>query len=158
MALCDRHCRVLLVAGLMSCSLLVGCVSSSDLFKKFYKSAASRESVPAVNAQPRASSPPQLVYSHDPGVDGKRLRDVGYVLIGSSSFNGAPDLSFADRAAIAQGQNVGAAIVLLRIRSYSTVTSCCWLDGSLEGSARGATSYFASYWSRPEAAKLSGSQ
>ena len=97
-----------------------------------------RESAPAVTAQPRAT-PPQLVYSHDSDRDGRLLRQDGYVLIGTTSFNGAPDLSYADRAVVAQGQKVGAAIVLLESRSYILGG-----DQLLGNPARGAT-YFASY-------------
>jgi len=116
-----------------------------------------RESAPAVTAQPRAT-PPQLVYSHDSDRDGRLLRQDGYVLIGTTSFNGAPDLSYADRAVVAQGQKVGAAIVLMKARSYSYSTSCCSLDESLEATSEGGASYFASYWAKSDAANTSEPQ
>jgi hypothetical protein len=144
--------RVLLIGGLISSCLLMGCESNFNHFEKFYKPAATREGASTVTAQPRAS-PPQLVYSHDPDWDGRLLRQDGYVLIGTTSFNGAPDLSYADRAVVAQGQKVGAAIVLLKARSYGTLTSCCSLDESLEVTSEGGASYFASYWAKSDAAK-----
>jgi hypothetical protein len=113
MALCDTQRKVMLITEVISCGLVMGCVSSSDLFKKFYKPAETDE---GASVQPIGSSPPQLVYSRNPVVDCKRLRDVGYVLIGATSFDGAPDLYNVDRAASSQGQNFGAAIVLLKIR------------------------------------------
>ena len=150
MALFNMQCRVLLIAGVMSSCLLTGCVS--DHFERFYKPAATGESAPAVAAQQRAT-PPQLVYSRDPDTDGRLLRQDGYVLIGTTSFNGAPDLSYEDRVVVAQGQKVGAAIVLLKARPYSHNTSCCTLDESLEVTSQGGASYFASYWAKSDTAK-----
>lgn len=152
MALFNMQCRVLLIAGVISPLLLTGCESTFDHFERFYKPAATRESAPAIAAQPRAT-PPQLVYSHDPERDGTLLRHDGYVLIGTTSFNGAPDVSHADRAVVAQGQKVGAAIVLFKARSYSYSRTCCTLDESLEVTSKGGASYFASYWAKSDTAK-----
>jgi hypothetical protein len=71
-------------------------------------------------------------------------------LIGTTSFYGAADLPYAEHAA-GQGQNVGAAIVLLNSRSYI-------LGGeqTLGVRAEGA-SYFASYWAKSDAPNTSGS-
>ena len=149
MPLFNGKSRVLAIAG-----LLTGCQTNFDHFDRFYHPAATREDASVGTAQPRAT-PPQLLYSRDPDKDGKILRQVGYVLIGTTSFNGAPGLSYVDRAVVVQGQKVGAAIVLLRAHSNSTLTSCCAPDASFVVSSRGGTSYFASYWARPDIAKTS---
>jgi len=140
--------RVLLIASLMSSCLLMGCASNFH-FERFYKPAAPLEGAPAVTLQPR-TTPPQLVYSQDPDRDGRLLRQYGYALIGTTSFYGAADLPYAEHAA-AQGQKVGAGIVLLKSRSYA-------LGDQLLGNpdARGAT-YFASYWAKSDPANTSGS-
>jgi hypothetical protein len=148
MALLNTQYRVLLIASLVSSCLLMGC-ESSNYFERYYKPAATRESAPATTLQPRATSP-HLVYSHDLDGDDSVLRQHGYVLIGTTSFYGAADLPYAEHAA-AQGQKVGATIVLLNSRSYT-------LGGeqTLGPPARGA-SYFASYWAKSDPANTSGS-
>jgi hypothetical protein len=140
--------RVMLIASLSSC-LLMGCASNFH-FERFYKPAATLEGAPAVTLRPRAT-PPQLVYSKDPDRDGRLLRQYGYALIGTTSFFGTADLPYAEHAA-AQGQKVGAGIVLLESRSYA-------LGGDQvlgNPDARGAT-YFASYWAKADPANTSGS-
>ncbi len=156
MALFNTRYRVLLIASLVNFCLLMGC-ESSNYFERYYKPAATREGAPAASLQPRATST-QLVYSHNLDRDDRLLRHHGYVLIGTTSFFGAADLPYAERAA-AQGQKVGAAIVLLKVRSDINFPSCCWLDESLwvtEGQGGGA-SYFASYWAKSDPANTSGS-
>jgi hypothetical protein len=152
MALFNAKYRVLLIASLISSCLLMGCESNFDRFERFYQPAATREGAPSVTLQPGAT-PPRLVYSHDPDTDGRLLRQHGYVLIGTASFYGAPDLSYAD-SAVAQGQSVGAAILLLKAPSYS-VTSCCRLDESIQVVSGGDG--FASYWAKSDPANTSGS-
>jgi hypothetical protein len=149
-ALFNEHYRVLLIASLISSCLLMGCESN---FARFYKPAATREGAPSVMLQPGAT-PPQLVYSHDPDRDGRFLRQHGYVLIGTASFYGAPDYSYAD-SAVAQGQKVGAAILLLKAPSYSA-TSCCLFDDSIQVVSGGDG--FASYWAKSDATKTSEPQ
>jgi hypothetical protein len=150
MALFNTQCRVLLMASLMSSCLLMGCMSNFH-FERFYKPAATLEGAPAVTLTPRAT-PPQLVYSHDPDRDGRLLRQYGYALIGTTSFYGAADLPYAEHAA-AQGQKVGAGIVLLESRSYHLGGDA--LLGNPD--ARGAT-YFASYWAKSDTEKKSEPQ
>jgi hypothetical protein len=149
--------RMLLVASLISSGLLIGCESNPAHLERFYQPAATHESVSAAPAQPRAT-PPRLVYSPDPDRDGRLLGQHGYVLIGTTSFNGAPDLLYLDRAVVTQGQKVGAAIVLLKTHSYSTVTSCCASDPAFVGPHKAGVSYFASYWTKSDAAKMSEPQ
>ena len=146
-----RQRRVLLIANLVSSCLLMGC--ESNYFERYYKPAATREGGPAATLQPRATSP-QLVYSQDPDRDGRLLRRDGYALIGTTSFFGAADLPYAEHAA-AQGQKVGAAIVLLKLRSYRYSRSV--LDGSFYVSDAAGASYFVSYWAKSEPANTSGS-
>jgi hypothetical protein len=141
-ALFSMQFRVLLITGLISSCLLMGCASNFH-FDRFYKPAAPLEGAPAV-LQPRAT-PPQLVYSQDPDSDGRLLRQDGYALIGTTSFYGAADLPYAEHAAV-QGQKVGAGIVLLESRSYGL--GCCQPGNG----GQGAT-YFASYWAKSDGAK-----
>ena len=153
----NMQSRVLLIGSLISSGLLMGCESNSAHFEKFYKPAVTRESVSAAPAQPRAT-PPRLVYSQDPDSDGRLLGQHGYVLIGTTSFNGVPDISYVDRAVVTQGQKVGATVVLLKADPYGTVTSCCAADPAFIGPARGGASYFASYWTKSDPAKTSEPQ
>ena len=150
MVLFDTQHRVLVVASLISSCLLMGCASNFH-FERFYKPAATLEGAPAVTLRPRAT-PPQLVNSHDPDRDGRLLRQYGYALIGTTSFYGTADLPYAEHAA-AQGQKVGAGIVLLQSRSYHLGGDA--LLGNPD--ARGAT-YFASYWAKSDTEKKSEPQ
>lgn len=143
MTLCNMRHGMLLITSLIVSGLLSGCESHFDRFERFYRPVATLEGAP----QPGAA-PPKLIYSLDPGRDEGRLQQDGYVLIGTTSFNGSPDLSYADRAAVAQGQKVGAVVVLLRAHSHNTLTTCCWLDDSVQASSGGGVAYFASYWAK----------
>lgn len=146
---------VLLVASLISSCLLFGCESNFDHLDRLYKPTAIRDGAPAVTLQP-GTTPPQLLYSHDPNMDGRLLRQHGSVLIGTTSFDGAPGSSYAARVVVAQGQKGGAAIVLLKDRSYST--SCCWLDDkSIQVTSEGGSN-IASYWAKSDPAKTSEPQ
>ena len=142
------------MAGLISATLLVGCASNFDHFERFYKPAPTGEGASAVAVRPRAIVP-LLIYSDDPDKDSRLLRQNGYLLIGTISFNGAPDLSYAVRALVTQGQKVGADTVLLKARTYDTATSCCGYDRSLQMASEGGASYSASYWAKSDAAKTS---
>ena len=144
--------RGALIATLISTCTLIGCQSTTDSIGQYYKPTSTGESVAA---HARTSSP-QLVRSNDPDKDGGLLRRDGYVLIGPASFNGAPDLSDADRAVIVQGQKVGASIVLLKARAFSQSTSCCRLDESLQMISKGGASYFSSYWAKPDPVRTQG--
>lgn len=144
MALFSVQYRVLFIASLMSSCLLMGCESNLH-FERFYRPTATLKGGSEVE-QPRAT-PPQLAYSHDPDGDGGILRHDGYVLIGTTSFNGAAGLRLADHA-VAQGEKVGAAIVLLNVRSYRYSRSV--LDSTFYASDAAGASYFASYWARSE--------
>ncbi|HEY6923054.1 MAG TPA: hypothetical protein VI653_06275 [Steroidobacteraceae bacterium] len=142
------------MASLITSGLLVGCASNFDHFEKFYKPAPTGEGAPAVTVQPH-STVPLLIYSDDPDRDSRLLRQNGYVLIGTISFNGAPDISYAVRAMVTQGQKVGAHTVLLKARTYEASTSCCGYDRSLQLASEGRAQYFASYWAKSDSAKTS---
>jgi len=142
MASFNTQYRVLLIASLMSSCLLMGCASNFH-FERFYKPAAPIEGASAVS--PPRATPPRLLYSQDPDRDGGLLRHNGYALIGTTSFYGVADLPYVEHAA-AQGQRVGAAIVLLNSRSYSLGG-----DAPLGNPVKGAT-YFASYWAKSDTA------
>jgi hypothetical protein len=152
MAVFNIPYSVLLSASLISSCLLLGCESNFDHFERFYKPAATREGAPSVKQS--AATPSQLVYSHDPDMDGRVLRQHGYVLIGTASFYGAPDYSYAD-SAVALGQKVGASILLLKAPSFGA-TSCCLLDESSVQVVSGGNG-FVSYWTKPDPANTSGS-
>ena len=96
---------------------LSGCASG---FEKFY--------TPAPNAQATLTSPlmlpapktPQLyLHSNDVQADAKRLREDGYIYIGSSSFYGPANRSNQSQA-LEQGKKVGAAIVLFKTEYMDT--------------------------------------
>lgn len=144
------QCGVLLIVGLISSWLPIGCASNFH-FERFYKPSATLEGAPAVTLQPRAT-PPRLVYSQDPDRDGRLLRGHGYALIGTTSFFGAADLPFAEHAA-AQGQKVGAGIVLLESRSYALGG-----DQVLGNPEAHGADYFASYWAKSDSANTTRSE
>jgi len=95
-----------LIVILIGSCLLAGCASPLE---RAYSSARIHH---GSQAAPRAY--PQLLWSRDPDGDGKRLAQEGYVLIGTSSSDGAIDLSYTQDAVI-QGKKVGAAIVLMKV-------------------------------------------
>jgi hypothetical protein len=97
--------------------LLTACTSG---FEKFY--------TPAANAQAILNSPltlpapktPQLfLHSNDVQADAKRLREDGYIYIGSSSFYGPANKSNQSQA-IEEGKKVGAAVVLFKTEYMDT--------------------------------------
>lgn len=101
--------RIAVVLIVATC--LASCASG---FEKFY--------TPAPNAQAILTSPvtlpppktPQVFgHSSDVKADAKRMAEDGYVYIGSSSFYGPANRS-NERQAIAQGEKVGAAVVLFK--------------------------------------------
>jgi hypothetical protein len=103
-------------------AVAVGCVLSACTsgFEKFY--------TPAPNAQAILNSPltlpapktPQLfLHSNDVQADAKRLREDGYIYIGSSSFYGPANKSNQSQA-IEEGKKVGAAVVLFKTEYMDT--------------------------------------
>src|SRR5579859_1673043 len=89
----DGSRGVLRTACIISACLIVGC--QSDL-AKYYKPA--RTAVASSTLTQSRNAPPRLIYSSDPDLGGRLLRQDGYELLGTISFNGDADLSF-DRAA-----------------------------------------------------------
>ncbi len=117
----DKSARRTRFGALVS-AVAVGCLLSACTtgFEKFY--------TPAPNAQAILSSPltlptptiPQLfLHSNDVQADAKRLREDGYLYIGSSSFYGPANKSNQSQA-IEEGKRVGAAVVLFKTEYMDT--------------------------------------
>jgi hypothetical protein len=105
-----------LLSGLLVLNLMAGCISG---FEKYYTPAASSSS-PAI-ALPPPATPQMYAHSSDLNADGKRLREQGYVLLGTSSFYGPANRSNANQA-VEQGKKVGAALVLVKSEYMDTLT------------------------------------
>lgn len=144
------HYRALLLTAIIvsfgSTCFLQGCASG---FARFYKSASA-------NSAPLAVAPatPQLVWSRDPGRDGKQLAQQGYLLIGTSSFRTVGD-PWYEKEAVEQGKKVGAAVVLLSVNwGLARYGYPSYQQGYADADAPGADvpaihAYFASYWGEP---------
>jgi hypothetical protein len=140
-----------LLASLIGSCLLTGCASP---FERFYEPAGTAH---GSGVTPSATS--LLVCSRDADRDGKRLAQAGYVLIGTSSYDGAIDLSYQQDAAI-QGKKVGAAVVLLEVHAATILNGSNALHGVthyMPGAPAGAEAAFeipatgtvcASYWAK----------
>jgi len=104
-------------AGLFALlSTLSACQSG---FEKFYTPAASSTS-PAI-VLPSPATPQMYAHSNDLNADGKRLREQGYILIGTSSFYGPANRSNANQA-LQQGKKVGASLVLVKSEYMDTLS------------------------------------
>jgi hypothetical protein len=99
-------------------AIVAGCASG---FAKFY--------TPDPNAQailkspitlPPPKTPQVFAHSSDIKVDAKRMAEDGYLYIGSSSFYGPANRSNRSQA-IAQGEKVGAAVVLFKTDYMDTL-------------------------------------
>jgi hypothetical protein len=91
-------------------------------FEKYYTPAAGSEKFAS---SPYAEKPPAepRVYAHSADVeaDAKRLREDGYVLIGTSSFYG-PANKVTQSQALEEGKRVGASVVLIRSTYKDTLS------------------------------------
>jgi hypothetical protein len=108
--------RVVSLALAVGC-LLSGCASG---FAKFYTpdpNAAATLKSPLILPAPK--TPQIFLHSNDVQADAKRLREDGYIYIGSSSFYGPANRSNQSQA-IEQGKKVGAAIVLFKTEYMDT--------------------------------------
>jgi hypothetical protein len=85
-----------------------------------------------------------LVLSREPDGVGKLLAQKGYVLIGTSSFDGLIDDTSSRHLAVIQGKNVGAAVVLLKVETRE------WLPACADCSSRTKGTVFASYWAKAD--------
>jgi len=111
----DSHpIPVTILSGLLICGLLGGCESG---FEKFYTPA----NPPPSSILPAPATPEVYAHSTDLNADAKRLREQGYMLIGTSSFYGPANRSNAKQAE-AEGKKVGAALVLVRSEHMDTLT------------------------------------
>jgi hypothetical protein len=99
---------------------LSGCAANG--FAKFYTPQAGSE---IVSTSPLFLKPPKTpaLYTHSDDVkaDAKRLAENGYVMIGSSSFFGPSKM--ANKAdAIAQGEKIGAALIMVKTSYKDTLS------------------------------------
>src|ERR1700691_1412057 len=107
--------RYLLYRG-VTLAIAVGCLLSgcASGFAKFYTPDPNAQAIAKLpNVLPPPKTPQLFLHSDDVQADAKRLREDGYIYIGSSSFYGPANRS-NEQQAIAQGQSVGAAIVLFK--------------------------------------------
>jgi hypothetical protein len=147
MAMLNTQHRVLLLASLIGSSLLTGCANSpswksswSGPFEEFYKPAAT-----AYGSRAAAPATPLLVLSRELDGVAKVLARKGYVLIGTSSFDGLIDDTSSRHLAVIQGKNVGAAVVLLKVETRE------WLPACADCSWRKKSNVFAWYWAKANA-------
>jgi hypothetical protein len=108
--------RIVNLAVTASC-LLSGCASG---FAKFYTPAPNAEVIlKSPSTLPAPKTPQLFLHSNNVQADAKRLREDGYVYIGSSSFYGPANRSNQSQA-IEQGKKVGAAVVLFKTEYMDT--------------------------------------
>lgn len=108
--------------GLVGLIIGFGCLISACAsgFAKFYAPAADPQGIlssPLILPSPK--TPQLFLHSSDVQSDAKRLREDGYVYIGSSSFYGPANRSNQSQA-VEQGKKVGAAIVLFKSEYMDT--------------------------------------
>jgi hypothetical protein len=100
--------------------LLTGCAVNG--FEKYYTPARGADKI---SSSPYIEKPPAVpkVYAHsnDIDADAKRMAEDGYFLIGTSSFFG-PSRTGTQSQAIAQGEKIGAAVILIRSTYKDTLT------------------------------------
>ncbi|MFI4869435.1 MAG: PDZ domain-containing protein [Steroidobacterales bacterium] len=101
-----RIAIVLVVATFMA-----GCANG---FEKYYTPDPNAQAILKMPATlPPPKTPQVFAHSNDVNADAKRMAEDGYVYIGSSSFYGPANRSNQSQA-IAQGEKVGAAVVLFK--------------------------------------------
>ena len=96
---------------------LVACASG---FEKFYTPAPAA-TLASMATLPAPATPQLFVHSDDLQSDGKRLREQGFIFIGSSSFYGPANRSNSQQA-VTQGKKVGAAVVMVKSQYMDTLT------------------------------------
>lgn len=111
------HMRITLM---LVVAVLSGCATNG--YTKFYTPARGNETA---TSNPLYVKPPKVpaLYTHSNDVDAdvKRLNEDGYWLIGTSSFFGPSKMANKEDA-IAQGQKVGAALVMLKTSYKDTLS------------------------------------
>ena len=96
---------------IVAAALLAGCVNA---FEKFYTPDPNAQAILKMPATlPPPKTPQVFAHSNDINADAKRMAEDGYVYIGNSSFYGPANRSNQSQA-IAQGEKVGAAVVLFK--------------------------------------------
>lgn len=107
--------RITLV--LVVATFLAGCANG---FEKFYTPAPTAAAIlQSPLTLPSPKKPQVFGHSSDVMADAKRMAEDGYVYIGSSSFYGPANRSNQSQA-IAQGEKVGAAVVLFKTNYMDT--------------------------------------
>lgn len=108
--------RVVSLTLAVAC-LLSGCATG---FAKFYTPApTAQETLSSPLILPAPQTPQLFLHSNDVQADAKRLREDGFIYIGSSSFYGPANRSNQSQA-IEQGKKVHAAIVLFKTEYMDT--------------------------------------
>jgi len=124
--------------------LLTGCASP---FERFYKPAPQTH-----GATVTPSDAPLVGWSGDLDQDAKILAQEGYVLIGTSHFQGAAiESAFGgtyEQQAIAEARRVGAAVVLLNVDSHVVVGNAPDFGVNDAGDPR--IKMVASYWAKAD--------
>jgi len=98
---------------------ILGCASG---FEKFYTpDPHAKEILSSQHILPPPPTPQLYLHSNDVQADAKRLREDGYIYIGSSSFYGPANKSNQGQA-IEQAKKVGAALVLFKTAYMDTLS------------------------------------
>ena len=122
---------MLRIAFPASAVLLLLLTACANPYSQFYNDQLGGRSLGEFPITDRYEGEPQLYSTSDQDRDGQSLREKGYVLIGSSSFNsGAVD----PQQAIRHAKKVGAALVLIQSQYTTTVTVTSQHPGSIHGS------------------------
>jgi hypothetical protein len=99
--------------------VMAGCANG---FEKFYTPAPNAQAIlKSPTTLPAPKTPQLFLHSNDVQADAKRLREDGYIYIGSSSFYGPANRSNQAQA-VAQAQKIGAAVVLFKSEYMDTRT------------------------------------
>jgi hypothetical protein len=120
--------RIAFPASAVLLLLLTACANP---YSQFYNDQRGGRSLGEFPITDRYEEEPQIYSTSDQERDGQSLREKGYVLIGSSSFNsGAVD----SQQAVRHAKKVGAALVLIQSRYTDTVTVTSYHLRSVHGS------------------------
>ena len=120
--------RIAFPASAVLLLLLTACANP---YSQFYNDQRGGRSLGEFPITDRYEGEPQIYSTSDQERDGQSLREKGYVLIGSSSFNsGVVD----SQQAVRHAKKVGAALVLIQSQYTNTVTVARHRSGSVHGS------------------------
>ncbi len=120
--------RIAFPASAVLLLLLTACANP---YSQFYNDQRGGRSLGEFPITDRYEGEPQIYSTSDQERDGQSLREKGYVLIGSSSFNsGAVDF----KQAVRHAKKVGAALILIQSQYTDTVTVTSHHSGNVHGS------------------------